>query len=105
DDPAGKWMLKNILKVSQWEDPCPFWDDNGNAYLVRSKLCGGPAYLHWMTDDGLSLLDNGKIVCWNNEENPVLEGLKMIKRNGWYYILAPAGGVATGWQTVLRSKI
>ena len=104
DDPVGEWNLKNILKVSQWEDPCPFWDDNGNAYLIRSKLCGGPAYLHRMAEDGLSLLDNGKIVYWDNEENPVLEGLKMMKRNGWYYILAPAGGVSTGWQTVLRSK-
>lgn len=26
------------------------------------------------------------------------------KRNGYYYIFAPAGGVATGWQLVLRSK-
>ncbi|MBN1559067.1 family 43 glycosylhydrolase [candidate division KSB1 bacterium] len=24
--------------------------------------------------------------------------------NGYYYIFAPAGGVATGWQTVLRSR-
>ena len=28
----------------------------------------------------------------------------MHKRDGWYYIFAPAGGVATGWQTVLRSR-
>ncbi len=28
----------------------------------------------------------------------------MYKRNGWYYIFAPAGGVPTGWQLVLRSK-
>lgn len=104
DDPTKKWEIKNILKVLQWEDPCPFWDDNGDAYLVRSKLCGGPAYIHRMAEDGLSLLDNGIIVYWDNEENPVLEGLKMMKRNDWYYILAPAGGVSTGWQTVLRSK-
>ncbi|MDE5864999.1 MAG: family 43 glycosylhydrolase, partial [Lachnospiraceae bacterium] len=29
---------------------------------------------------------------------------KVYKRNGYYYILAPAGGVKTGWQTALRSK-
>ena len=34
-----------------------------------------------------------------------IEGTKLYKRNGWYYIFAPAGGVKTGWQTVLRSKI
>ena len=28
----------------------------------------------------------------------------MYKRNGYYYIFAPAGGVKQGWQTVLRSK-
>ncbi len=28
----------------------------------------------------------------------------MYKRDGWYYIFAPAGGVKHGWQTVLRSK-
>lgn len=103
-DPRKRWTLKNVLKVSQWEDPCPFWDDDGNAYLVRSKLCGGPVYLHRMSPDGLEILDNGKIVYWDDSQNPVLEGLKMMKRNGWYYIVAPAGGVTYGWQTVLRSK-
>jgi beta-xylosidase len=28
----------------------------------------------------------------------------MYKRGDWYYIFAPAGGVKTGWQTVLRAK-
>jgi beta-xylosidase len=39
-----------------------------------------------------------------HEIDPTIEGPKFYKRNGWYYIFAPAGGVATGWQTVLRSK-
>lgn len=103
-DPAKEWTLKHVLHVSQWEDPCPFWDEDGKAYLVRSKLCGGPVYLHHMSEDGLSILDNGKIIYDNWEENPWLEGLKTMKRNGWYYILAPAGGVVGGWQTVLRSR-
>src|SRR5690606_33801963 len=34
----------------------------------------------------------------------VIEGPKFLKKDGYYYILAPAGGVPTGWQTVLRSK-
>lgn len=102
--PAKKWTLKHVLDVAQWEDPCPLWDDDGQAYLVRSKLCGGPVYLHRMSPDGLEVLDNGKIIYWDDTENPVLEGLKTLKRDGWYYILAPAGGVATGWQTVLRSR-
>jgi beta-xylosidase len=27
-----------------------------------------------------------------------------MKKDGYYYVLAPAGGVATGWQVALRSK-
>ncbi len=103
-DPKGKWTLHHVLNVAQWEDPCPFWDDNGDAWLIRSKLCGGPVYLHRMSDDGLKLLDNGRVVYWDQKENPILEGVKMHKRNGYYYILAPAGGVTNGWQTALRSK-
>ncbi|HEY5249951.1 MAG TPA: family 43 glycosylhydrolase, partial [Dermatophilaceae bacterium] len=29
---------------------------------------------------------------------------KFYKRDGWYWIFAPAGGVATGWQSVFRSR-
>jgi beta-xylosidase len=103
-DPAKPWNLVHVLDVAQWEDPCPFWDDNGNAYLAHSKLGAGPAILHRMSADGTILLDNGKVVYENLIENPVLEGLKMMKKDGYYYIFAPAGGVPTGWQTVLRSK-
>ena len=103
-DPLGKWDLKHIVDVEKWEDPCPFWDEDGQAYLAHSIHRGGPAIIHKMSWDGLQLLDNGKVVYHDIEVNPILEGLKMTKRNGWYYIFAPAGGVAHGWQTVLRSK-
>ncbi len=103
-DPRSKWELHHVLNVSQWEDPCPFWDEDGTAWLVRSKLCGGPVYLHQMSSDGLRLLDSGKVVYWDDEANPTLEGVKIMKRNSYYYIFAPAGGVTTGWQTLLRSK-
>lgn len=104
DDPRGEWQLTQMLEVSKWEDPCPFWDDDGNAYLVHSIHRGGPAVLHRMSPDGMRLLDNGTVVYHDEEANPILEGLKMYKRDGWYYIFAPAGGVEQGWQTVLRSK-
>jgi beta-xylosidase len=103
-DPLGEWELTQIVDVVKWEDPCPLWDDDGQAYLVHSIHRGGPAILHRMSPDGLRLLDNGTTVYHDIEENPTLEGLKMTKRNGWYYIFAPAGGVPTGWQTVLRAR-
>ncbi len=103
-DPRGKWEMTQVLAVEKWEDPCPFWDEDGQAYLVHSIHRGGPAVLHRMSEDGTRLLDNGVTVYQDEQVNPVLEGLKMDKRNGWYYIFAPAGGVETGWQTVLRSR-
>lgn len=103
-DPRGQWELTQMLEVAKWEDPCPFWDDNGEAYLVHSIHRGGPAIIHRMSRDGLRLLDNGTVVYHDEKTNPILEGMKMHKRDGWYYIFAPAGGVSTGWQTVLRSR-
>ncbi|WP_217551391.1 family 43 glycosylhydrolase, partial [Pantoea sp. GbtcB22] len=46
----------------------------------------------------------GQIVFDQPERHHTIEGPKFLKRDGWYYILAPAGGVGTGWQTVLRSR-
>ncbi|MFC1568807.1 glycoside hydrolase 43 family protein [bacterium] len=103
-DPKGPWELHHVAKVEMWEDPCPLWDDDGNAYLIRSKLCGQPMIVHRMSPDGKKLLDNGIIVFDDQENQPVLEGPKFLKKDGYYYILAPAGGVPTGWQTILRSK-
>jgi beta-xylosidase len=99
-DPAGPWTaLTHVKNVGGWEDPCPFWDEDGQAYLGRSQLGAGPIYLHKMSADGTQLLDNGTKIY----EGPVAEGTKIHKMNGYYYMSIPEGGVGTGWQTVLRS--
>lgn len=103
-DPAGHWELEHMVDVELWEDPAPFWDDDGNAYLVRGKVRADTLYLHKMSEDGKRLLDNGTVIYRNLDEQPVIEGPKMMKKDGLYYILAPAGGVQTGWQAVLRSE-
>jgi beta-xylosidase len=104
EDVRGHWDLHQVVSVEMWEDPCPIWDDDGNAYLVHSKLCGTELYLHKMSPDGKKLLDNGKLIFKNVENQNTIEGPKFLKKDGYYYILAPAGGVSTGWQSVLRSK-
>ncbi len=100
EDPHGPWSELNLVKgVKKWEDPCPFWDENGDAYLVRSQYGAGPIYLHKMSADGKELLDEGTIIY----EGEVAEGPKIHKFGGKYYISLPEGGVRGGWQTMLRS--
>ena len=100
-DPHGPWSPLHCVKaVEKWEDPCPFWDDDGQAYLGRSQYGAGPIIVHRMTADGKKLLDDGITVY----TGPVAEGTKFLKRNGYYYLIIPEGGVGTGWQTVLRSR-
>lgn len=110
-DPYGNWSFPvNIRPGSGWIDPCPFWDEDGKAYLVagvaKSRI-GYKSVLHIqeMQPDGMGLLGEAvKIFDGNENDQHTIEGPKMYKRNGWYYIFAPAGGVKTGWQTVLRSR-
>ncbi len=110
NDPAGPWSEPHLLQAGKGLiDPCPLWDDDGQAYLVHAyagsragikhRLCVLP-----MTPDGSKILGEGKIVFHEPEKHPTIEGPKFLKKDGWYYILAPAGGVQTGWQVVLRSK-
>ena len=41
--PEGPWEpLCQVKDVPKWEDPCPVWDDKGNAYLGRSAHGAGP---------------------------------------------------------------
>lgn len=90
-------------------DPCPLWDDNGKTYLVHA-FAGSRAgiksivIIKELSADGTKVLDDGVIVFDGHDNDPTLEGPKIYKRNGYYYIFAPAGGVSTGWQLVLRSK-
>jgi len=100
-DPRGEWSeMKTVKRVDRWEDPCPFWDDDGKAWLVHSVHGAGPLILHRMSPDGTRLLDHGVVIY----RGPVAEGPKVYKRNGFYYISLPEGGVVRGGQTVLRSR-
>ena len=100
-NPAGPWSETVTVKaIEKWEDPCPFWDDDGQAYLVRSEVGAGPIILHRMSVDGTKLLDAGMEIY----RGKVAEGPKLYKRKGYYYISLPEGGVENGWQTVLRSR-
>lgn len=109
-DPAGQWSKPLLIKEAKgWIDPSPLWDDDGNAYLVHAfagSRSGIKSLLvvNRMSSDGTRILDDGVMVFEGHDADPTVEGPKFHKINGYYYISAPAGGVATGWQLVLRSK-
>jgi beta-xylosidase len=109
-DPKGPWSEPVMIKEGKGLiDPSPLWDDDGNAYLVHA-FAGSRAgiksilVVSRMSADGTRILDDGVMVFDGHAEHPTTEGPKFYKRNGYYYLFAPAGGVATGWQLVLRSK-
>jgi beta-xylosidase len=110
EHPEGEWTEPQLLMAGKGLiDPCPLWDDDGNAYLVHAyagSRAGIRNRLHVrpMSPDACHILGEGKIVAEIDPKLPALEGPKFLKRNGWYYISAPGGGVPTGWQTVFRSR-
>ena len=109
-NPTGPWSAPVLVKQAKgWIDPAPFWDDDGNAYLVsalaRSRSgIKSTLIVSRMSNDATQLLDAGVMVYDGHDKDDTIEGPKLYKRNGYYYIFAPAGGVATGWQLVLRSE-
>ncbi|WP_431296876.1 family 43 glycosylhydrolase [Rahnella sp. PAMC 25559] len=110
EDPAKEWSEPQCIKVVKgWIDPCPFWDEDGRAWLVHAFAYSRSGIKHQlqlceMSPDATSLLDEGKIIFDGAVSHPTIEGPKIYRRHGWYYIFAPAGGVESGWQTVLRSR-
>lgn len=113
-DPAGRWSEPVLVKAGKGLiDPCPLWDDDGRVYLVHgwAKSRAGiknRLTLLRLTDDGLGVAEDLGVIV-EGAKVPVpgfdtLEGPKFYKREGWYYIFAPAGGVATGWQSVFRAR-
>lgn len=109
-DPYGKWEPVKLVKEAKgWIDPSPLWDDDGNAYLVHAWARSRSGIKHRLTlnkmnTEGTEILDTGITIYEDSVKHPTLEGPKFYKRNGYYYILAPAGGVPTGWQAAFRSK-
>jgi beta-xylosidase len=109
-DPRGPWSEPLLIKRAKgWIDPCPLWDDDGQAYLVSAFAASRSGVksvlaVSRLSPDGTAVRDGGAIVFDGHAEDPTVEGPKFYKRNGYYYIFAPAGGVATGWQLALRSR-
>ncbi|HEV7782396.1 MAG TPA: glycoside hydrolase 43 family protein [Chitinophagaceae bacterium] len=107
---SGPWSEPLVVQEGKGLiDPCPLWDDNGKVYLVHA-YAGSRAgiksiiVVKELNAAGTKVISDPVLVYDGHEKDATIEGPKFYKRNGYYYIFAPAGGVSTGWQTVLRSK-
>jgi beta-xylosidase len=109
-DPFGTWSpLRKLIDGSGIIDPCPIWAD-GKAYIVtafaKSRVGFNSMLAVYEADESLTKLiyPDYKIVYDGHNDNPTIEGPKFYRIGEYFYILAPAGGVKTGWQTALRAK-
>lgn len=110
---SGPWSKPMLVIAGKGLiDPCPLWDENNGItklYLVHA-YAGSRAgiksiiVVRELNSEGTDAIKDPVLVYDGHQSDPTIEGPKFHKRNGYYYIFAPAGGVSTGWQLVLRSK-
>ena len=122
DPDYGIYVVKTKNILDKWDkpilvfpgkgriDPSPLFDDDGKVYLAYA-WAGSRARLNSiitvceLNAEGTKVVGEEILVFDGNDGvNHTVEGGKFYKKDGYYYLLAPAGGVATGWQLALRSK-
>ncbi|MER6069631.1 family 43 glycosylhydrolase [Streptomyces sp. NPDC001817] len=83
--PSGPWdPLTAVWRTSGWDDPCPFWDDDGQGYLVTTHYADGyKINLFKLSEDGKSLVGSPTVI----HQSPGSEANKLYKINGLYYHL------------------
>jgi beta-xylosidase len=112
-DPRGRWSEPVLVKSGKGLiDPCPFWDDDRTGYLVHGWAqsragISNRLTLHRLADGNRSVIDAGHVVIDGSALSGwhTIEGPKLYRRAGFYYIFAPAGGVTDGYQAVFRARL
>lgn len=111
DNPRGRWSEPVLVVEGKGLiDPCPLWDEDGRCYLVNAwaaSRCGFNSVLtvrELSTDGSYAISEPVLVYDGQTEGNHTIEGPKLYKRDGYFYIIAPAGGVEKGWQVALRSS-
>ncbi|KQY80980.1 MULTISPECIES: glycoside hydrolase 43 family protein [Roseateles] len=109
----GPWSTPRLLIAGKGLiDPAPFWDDDGKAYLAYAWAFSRAGKnnlvtLQRMEPNAARMLDEPAVDIINGANFPgyhTVEGPKLYKAHGYYYVFAPAGGVEMGWQAVFRSR-
>jgi beta-xylosidase len=120
-DPSGPWSDPILVDDTKGAiDPAPFWDDDGTGWLIKAFAGSRAGFnnvleLRRLDSSGMKAVGQPIRVVDGNSLPPAmtsrgpmpwftLEGPKLYKRDGWYYIFAPAASVKGGWQGVLRSR-
>lgn len=122
DPDYGVFMVKTKDPAGKWEDPVcvipgkgmidtsPLWDEDGRVYLVNGWANSRNRFASVITvrelnAEGTKAISDPVIVFdGNGTENRTCEGPKFYKRNCWYWVMFPAGGVPTGFQVAMRSQ-
>jgi beta-xylosidase len=89
-NPVGPWSApKLILSAAGWDDPCPFWDEDGRAYLVATHFAlersNGKTYnihLFAMDPEGDALIAGRDRIL---HESRGSEANKLYKIHGLYF--------------------
>jgi beta-xylosidase len=109
-DPLGQWEKPvHVMKTKGVIDPSVLFDDDGKVYMVTAWAASRAGInslltVYPMNATGTKITGEGVHIYDGHGNNHTIEGPKLFKKNGYYYISAPAGGVETGWQVVLRAK-
>ncbi|MBR5274550.1 MAG: family 43 glycosylhydrolase, partial [Bacteroidales bacterium] len=92
EDPRGKWERHAV--IPHFHDASLFFDEDGKVYMVY-----GTGQIRELKPDLTGVLEGGldmKLFERDREENSLLEGSRMIKKDGRYYLLMiswPRGGI------------
>lgn len=97
-DSAGPWSDPlMVIEGKGYIDTTPLWDDDGRCYLVNgwanSRIgFNGVLTVRELSADGTRPIGDPCIVFDGDAtRNVTTEGPKFYKRDGWYWILCPAG--------------
>lgn len=122
DPDFGIYVVKTKDILGQWDkpvlvlpgkgriDPSPLFDDDGKVYLTHAWAASRSQMNSVMTiceldESGTKVVSEESLIYDGLPDgNHTTEGGKFYKKDDYYYLLAPAGGVAMGWQIALRSK-
>lgn len=110
-DPSGEWESPVcVIPGTGMIDTTPLWDEDGRCYLAngwansRSRFASVLSVRELNAEGTKAIGDPVIVFDGNGSANRTVEGPKFYKRDGWYWIMCPAGGVPTGFQLAMRSK-